>query len=86
MRITIELYGFFTDFDDNMIAESVKSASENNVKVNIMPVDESVQLTGTHPDIFSFLCEFHAGQSINENEMNEMIENSVIFEYVMQAR
>ena len=40
MKITIELYGLLIDFDDEMITKTVKSASENNVNINIMSVDE----------------------------------------------
>jgi len=65
------------DFDDDMIKETVGFANKCNVTI-ITNNDESVLITGTHPDIFTFLCDFHGGQSINENEMHEMIENSVI--------
>ena len=72
------------DFDDTMINETVGLANECNVtfKRNINDLD-SILLTGTHPDIFSFLCELYGpAQSINENEMHELIEDSVILKYV----
>ena len=75
--LTIELYDLFMDFHQEMI-DATLSFGES-CQVTIKQIDDEVtHLTGTRENLIEFMSDFHGGQSIDIDEMNDMIDEQAV--------